>query len=389
MKRCRHTSIFFVAFFALSGSCLTATRCLGFGGVSVSAGGVGISAGPGGVSAGVGVGGTGTAGVSAGVTAGPTGTAAGTNVTGAMSVSVGVSGVAGGASAGAAISDGGSAAVSAGMNGTPLSSAVTAGTSAVPVAAPRSALQMGVGPFVPDRGMAQALGYDKAVAAAVAASVAADRVFRRTISALPPLPSINSGDQMVSNQLPSQTGRQQPQAAIPRLAREVPAPLLRPSHLSSGAKDKTKTATTVEHANPVLARQLGAIVKALAANAVTAGDPLGSSSAPRRSLRVLLDPPRELSSVRHSRATSDWQDGWRGEPEADWNMVARFSDFRASPFHTRLAALIVTVLSALSAYGWVRLMSEKCPRCVALLQRHSAGCRSCGAVFSPDYRGRA
>ncbi len=62
-----------------------------------------------------------------------------------------------------------------------------------------------------------------------------------------------------------------------------------------------------------------------------------------------------------------------------WIISGQFPDSENSPLRTALAMAIVILLSAASAYGFVRLMCEKCPHCGALLQRHSAGCRSCGA----------
>ncbi len=372
----------------------------GTGTATVSSG-VAASGAAGAVNASVGVApsGSGTADASAGVAAGGTGTAGGTNATGAVNVSVGTGSVAsgsGGISAGAAVSDGGSLGFNAGVSGAQLGSVAVAGRSPAPIAAPRAALQMGVGPFVPDRGMAQALGYDRAAAAAAAASIAADRVFSKAVNALPPLPGPSAlavSDQPAPLEPePQQPTQQQDRAAqklpaAPKLARPAAVRPHRPNR-AAGAAPVTVRAAAVEHANPSLRREFGVSVTA-PVNAVTAGDPSLTASAPRHALTVLLDPPGQLSSVRPSRAASQWQDGWGQQAGTDWNMVGRFSGLRASPFQTRLAALMVTLLAAISAYGWVRLMTQKCPRCMALLERHSAGCRKCGAVLNADHRGRA
>ena len=70
------------------------------------------------------------------------------------------------------------------------------------------------------------------------------------------------------------------------------------------------------------------------------------------------------------------------QPEQHWEMSGHFPYLRSYPLPTRLAIVLVMLLSAASAYAFVRLMSERCRNCSALLQRHSAGCRSCGAHWS-------
>ncbi|HEY2107528.1 MAG TPA: hypothetical protein VGH29_17140, partial [Candidatus Binataceae bacterium] len=99
------------------------------------------------------------------------------------------------------------------------------------------------------------------------------------------------------------------------------------------------------------------------------------SSGPPATTSIIVDPRPVRPAV-------------AGQLAQSFTISGHFPYFKSPALPTGLAALIVMLLSAASAFGFVRLMTEKCPQCAALLERNSAGCRNCGALLRPpDDRG--
>jgi hypothetical protein len=369
--------------FGVAGLFFGAWPCLGFGGVSVAVGGVSVGVGAPGVAIGAGVapGGSGGVGASTGLSVGG----------GSVGASGGAAIGSGGAAAGASTSAGGGADVSGSGTTASLSTtdSVSGTTDGAALAAQRAALQMGVGPFQPDRGMAQALGYTAAAAAAVAAS--ADAALSSAVNGLPALPSVTAAvdatarvSVSVSSNAASSTGADHPSTSTDqdqsdeapvrsrhsdpppqrRAALAADAPPAMPQAARAPSVVKRPDQTVVRRPDqrmpeaPARSRDgTGAIQQAAPVLVVNPGDSLLTSIA------VAPEPPAIRPAGQHIQ---------------NWTISGSFSDIPNPSLPTAAAMAIVMMLSAASAYGFVRATSRRCPGCSALLERHSAGCRNCG-----------
>lgn len=390
----------------LAGLFSTSVVCLGFGGVGVGGIAIGASA------PGVAIGGTATSagggGLAAGASASIGSTSASVGVTapgggGGVTAGAGAAVGAGGATAGGGATIGGDGAsvggtttVSAGgitanasgdadvsgdsgiLPGASTSALVATGTDGPALAAQRAALQMGVGPFEPDRGMAQALGYGTAAPGVVAA---ADSALQSAVGGMPALPTAPAESSALSEGPPAASGSEsatQKQAAHPARSMGHPdQPLSRHDAVASGAA--------------LTAHRSAAVSSALNENK-PASAPTTAADPPLPHAQVAVDPGAALMPVDAAGAPSmsvvvdlePSRPGPAGQSVQDWSISGRFPDGQASSLPTALAIVLVTILSAASAWGFVRLMSERCPQCSVLLERHSAGCRNCGAHLRPS-----
>ncbi len=383
--------------------------CLGFGGVGVSGaaigvrspgvavGGISTSATGGGLAAGTsasvgssdaGVGVTASGG-DGGVTAGggaSLGGGGGVTVSGDSSAGGGSVSAGGGANASASgITASGSADAdvsgeSAVAPGVSTSVGVATGTDGPALAAQRSALQMGVGPFVPDRGMAQALGYGTVASGVVST---ADSALQSAVSGMPALPTAPAEGSALSEQSPTVSGAESAphkQAAHPPHSMPHPdRPLSRHVAVASGAAlaghRSAAASVALNESKMASAPKAAADSQSPQAQVVAAPGaaimPVDADGASSMSMVVEPEPPRP---------------GPAGQSAQDWSISGRFPDDRASSLPTAPAIVLVMILSAASAWGFVRLMSERCPQCSALLERHSAGCGNCGAHLRPSVR---
>lgn len=469
MSAAINTKVNHIILMGIAGIFVTSSTCLGFGGISVGGIGVGVGVGGRGVgvsvgagSGGGGVGGGGpTAGVataagSGGVSVGGGGVSVGrvgatVSVGGAVSdgaggatadvsttagtggvsegssgVSVGSSGVSVGSAAAAAeggLGAGGSATVDVGGSGSvgARTGAVVTGSasSAQAFASERAALQMGMGPDRPDRGMAQALGdyYGRAPVAAVPS--VADQALQSAVSAVPELPSAATAPVESATQ-PAETATDPAQSATDPVQAATDPAQSATDPAQSGADAVTTSGAPRRQASSDKARAIAPRTTPPGRRTVgnTGASQVARYNDPRRnnrandsghglkvgkfagdppslgahvvndagSMSVVIDPPGPslTTSVIANWAAS--QTDPSGQSRQGWTIAGIFSDLQTSSFPTAVPILIVMLLSAASAYGFVRLMSEKCPRCAALLERHSAGCRNCGAQLRPTVR---
>ncbi len=407
-----------VGLLGLAGLLLTSTFCVGFGGVGVGGVAIGVrapgvavggatSARGGGLAAGASasvdsssasVGAAAPSG-SGGVTASGSASARGGGVAAGGDASVGGGDVtaAGGASVGSdGASVGGTTTVSAGGTtasgsadvsgesavapGVSTSVGVATGTDGPALAAQRAALQMGVGPFVPDRGMAQALGYGTVAPGVVST---ADSALQSAVDGMPALPTAPAQGSALSEQSPTASGAgsapHKQAGHPPRNMSHLDRSLSRHGAVASGAAVAAhrSAAASVALNESKMASAPQATADSpppqaqVVADAGAALMPVDVDGAPSMSMVVDSEPPRP---------------GLVAQSAQDWSISGRFPDAPASSLPTVPAIVLVMILSAASAWGFVRLMSERCPQCSALLERHSAGCGNCGAHLRPSVR---
>jgi hypothetical protein len=244
--------------------------------------------------------------------------------------------------------------------------------------------------------MAQALSYGNATVSMPVSP--ADAALQSAVSALPTLPSVAAeaeADEAAADSSSTQSATQDPQEkpssgpsrkdAPPK--KQVTAANDNPSTALAVAADPIDPKQTAEQ--PPMSKDPGNDVSQPVAAALEAPALMPEIAAVQPPTAVVVD-PAGVAPAMSIVVDSDplRHDGRAGQ---GWTISGHFPAAETSPLPTALAIVIVMVLSAASAYGFVRLMCEKCPYCGALLQKHSAGCLNCGSQLhspgaDPDLR---
>jgi hypothetical protein len=235
----------------------------------------------------------------------------------------------------------------------------------------RASLEIGMGPTRPDRGVQGALrwarmhphgwswgGATHAHTRSSTASPNFEPAFSSTVSSLPALPWVKVGH-----------------AGAAAGARMIDPPV--PFHSAAAYthpqrslfRDTKKTVSSAPSAQPDIQREKpadGVIVGPAPDPVIAASQRWGESDSSTNSSQMrtsLIDEGRSETASAFAPQT--------------WSMIEPFSKSPTQPLPKRGPILLIVLLSALSAYVFVRWTSVKCPQCGKLLEPGSVACRRC------------